>query len=106
MPDGYTHDPEAFDSDGEYGPGTDSDEDPAEHARGAHPESADREFDWRGWTLVGAIFVSFLVVPGIIYLYPRVGPMFGLTFWDAYLALPMIPAVILGILAVWATTRP
>jgi hypothetical protein len=32
--------------------------------------------------------------------------MFGLTFYDTYLALPMIPAVVAGVLAVWATTRP
>lgn len=73
---------------------------------GAHPEAADRRFDWRGWTLVGAIFVSFLVIPGVIVLYPHVGPMLGLTFWDTYLALPLIPAVVLALLAVWATTRP
>jgi hypothetical protein len=71
-----------------------------------HPEEADREFDWRGWLLVGAIFVAFLVVPTIIYLYPRVPAMFGLTFWDTYLVLPLLPAIVLGLLAVWATTRP
>lgn len=71
-----------------------------------HPDDVDREFDWRGWTLVGAIFVAFLVVPVLIYLYPRVPSNLGLSFWDAYLVLPMIPAVILGLLAVWATTRP
>ena len=71
-----------------------------------HPDEVDREFDWRGWFLVAGIFVAFLVVPGLIYLYPRVPSTFGLTFWDAYLVLPMIPAVILGFLAVWATTRP
>ena len=105
MPDGYTHDPEAF-RDEEEGPAADPDRDPTDDDQGAHPEAVDREFDWRGWTLVGAIVVSFLVVPGIIYLYPRVSTSFGLTFWDTYLALPMIPALVLGILAVWATTRP
>lgn len=71
-----------------------------------HPDEVDREFDWRGWLLVGAVFVAFLVVPGLIYLYPRAPSNLGLSFWDAYLVLPMIPALILGILAVWATTRP
>lgn len=70
------------------------------------PDERDRTFDWRGWMLVGAIFVAFLVIPGLIYLYPRVPSTFGLSFWDTYLVLPMIPAVVLGILAVWATTRP
>ena len=108
MSDGYTHDPEAFDGESTgAGEGTsDPDGDPTADAQGAHPEAVDREFDWRGWALVGAVFVAFLLVPGVIYLYPRVGPMFGLTFYDTYLALPMIPAVVLGVLAVWATTRP
>lgn len=71
-----------------------------------HPDEADREFDWRGWSLVGATFVAFVVVPGVIYLYPHAPSTVGLSFWDTYLVLPMIPAVILGLLAVWATTRP
>ncbi|MDR9380181.1 MAG: hypothetical protein RI560_00705 [Natronomonas sp.] len=71
-----------------------------------HPDAVDREFDWRGWALVGAIFVAFVAVPGIIYLYPHAPSIVGLSFWDTYLVLPMIPAVILGLLAVWATTRP
>ena len=71
-----------------------------------HPDELDRAFDWRGWTLVAAVVVAFLAVPGIIYLYPRAPSAVGLTFWDTYLVLPMIPAVVLGLLAVWATTRP
>lgn len=71
-----------------------------------HPDAVDREFDWRGWSLVGAVFVAFVVVPGVIYLYPHAPSAVGLSFWDTYLVLPMIPAVILGLLAVWATTRP
>ena len=110
MSDGYTHDPDAIDGDGPgVGDGSgaaDPESDPTTDEQGAHPEGVDREFDWRGWTLVAAIVVAFLVVPGLIYLYPRVGSAMGLTFWDTYLALPMIPAILLGILAVWATTRP
>jgi hypothetical protein len=71
-----------------------------------HPDDLDRSFDWRGWTLVAAVVVAFVVVPGFIYLYPRMPSAVGLTFWDTYLVLPMIPAVVLGLLAVWATTRP
>ncbi|MFO7927232.1 MAG: hypothetical protein ACQET5_01340 [Halobacteriota archaeon] len=71
-----------------------------------HPEAVDRTFDWRGWSLVGAIFVAFLLVPGLIYLYPHAPSNVGLSFWDTYLVLPMIPAIVLGLLAVWATTRP
>ncbi len=86
--------------------GAGSDDDRTDETGVVHPEAVEREFDWRGWLLVAAIFVAFLVVPGLIYLYPRVPSNFGLSFWDAYLVLPMIPAVILGLLAVWATTRP
>lgn len=75
-------------------------------ATAVHPASADREFDWRGWVLVVAIAVCFLAIPAVIYLYPYVGSRLGLTFYDTYLALPMVPAVVLALLAVWATTRP
>ena len=71
-----------------------------------HPDELERSFDWRGWALVAAVLVAFLVVPGFIYLYPRMPSSIGLTFWDTYLVLPMIPAIVLGLLAVWATTRP
>ena len=111
MSDGYTHEPETLDGDGpgvggESGDAADPGSDPTTDEQGAHPDGVDREFDWRGWTLVAAIVVSFLVVPGVIYLYPHVGSALGLTFWDTYLALPMVPAILLGVLAVWATTRP
>jgi hypothetical protein len=65
-----------------------------------------RSFDWRGWLLVGAIAVCFLVIPGVILAYPYVGRQLGVPFYHTYLALPMIPAVVLAVLAVWATTRP
>ncbi|MFQ3319451.1 MAG: hypothetical protein ACI8UR_002034 [Natronomonas sp.] len=102
MSDSYSGDAEALDDadDSESRQTTPDDE------VTVHPDEADREFDYRGWALVGAIFLAFLVIPGIIFLYPHVGPMLGLTFWDTYLALPMVPAILLGILAVWATTRP
>lgn len=85
---------------------TESDGTSEDDRMAVHPDEVDREFDYRGWTLVVAVFVAFIAIPGIIFLYPHVGPMFGLTFWDTYLALPMIPAIVLGVLAVWATTRP
>jgi hypothetical protein len=124
MCDGYTHGPDAFD-DGERGdtdvdaagpvaadahgrqgrPGSaaahDRDDDPA-----ARRTPAERTFDWRGWVLVAAIAVCFLLVPGVILAYPHVGHRLGLSFYHTYLALPMIPAVVLAILAVWATARP
>lgn len=83
-------------------PGTDH----AGASETVHPDAVDREFDWRGWSLVVAIFVAFLFIPGVIYLYPHAPSSIGLSFWNTYLVLPMIPAVVLGLLAIWATTRP
>jgi len=65
-------------------------------------------FDWRGWLLVGAIVVCFLVVPGVILYLPQAEGFIaslGLTLRDAYLVLPLIPALGLGVLAVWAAVR-
>ena len=67
---------------------------------------AERTFDWRGRVLVAAIAICFLLVPGVILAYPYVGHRLGLSFYHTYLALPMIPAIVLAILAVWATARP
>lgn len=112
MSDGYVHDPESVEETDSESTETDdldsveTEDGDTDGMESVHPDAVDREFDWRGWTLVGMIFVAFIVVPGIIFTYPHVGPMFGLTFWDTYLALPMIPALILGVMAVWATTRP
>lgn len=66
------------------------------------------EFDWRGWTLVGIILVSFLIIPAAI-LYLQQAQEFvtslGLSLRQAYLVLPMIPAILLGITAIWAAVR-
>jgi hypothetical protein len=65
-------------------------------------------FDWRGWVLVAIVVVSFLLVPGAILVLPYAQSFvesLGLTFRAAYLALPMIPALLLGATAVWAAVR-
>jgi len=67
-----------------------------------HPATADREFDWRGWTLVGVIVFAFLAAPTLIYLVPPGAE--GYRF--ALLIVPLAPAILLAITAVWATTRP
>jgi hypothetical protein len=53
--------------------------------------------DYRGWALVAAVVVAFLVVPGLIL----VGPP-ALPYEAALLALPVVPAALLGAVAVWA----
>lgn len=73
---------------------------------GADSDESTRTFGRRGWVLVGAIVVSFFVIPGILVAYPNVGPVFGLGFQQTYLVLPLIPAVLLAFVAVWATAWP
>ncbi|RQG88786.1 hypothetical protein EA462_10285 [Natrarchaeobius halalkaliphilus] len=97
---GYVHDPSAF-SDGERRDGSAESDDSEWTDEPIHPDSADREFDWRGWILVGVIVFAFIVSPVAILLWP---PDVGYLF--ALLILPLVPAVLLAVTAVWATTRP
>lgn len=60
----------------------------------------------RGWALVGVVVTCFLVIPGIIYLRPAAPGQLGLPFLVAMLALPMVPAVVLGLTAVWSMRGP
>lgn len=62
-------------------------------------------FDWRGWLLVGIILVSFVLIPIAILYIPAAGAVLaamGVSWRQAYLVLPLIPAVLLGATAVWA----
>ncbi|GAB3417789.1 hypothetical protein GCM10027435_16910 [Haloparvum alkalitolerans] len=59
-------------------------------------------FGRAGWVLTATLLVCVLVIPGIIYVYPYVLGSFGLTFFGTYLALPLVPAVLLGLVAVWS----
>lgn len=70
-------------------------------AAGAHPEAVDRSMGWRGWVLVATLAFSLLGAPALILWRPP-----GLPYWAALLALPMLPAILLGAVGVWATTRP
>ncbi len=67
-------------------------------------EPAADGFGRRGWALTAALFTCVLVIPGIIYVYPYAAGSFGLTFFGTYLVLPLIPAVLLGLIAVWSMT--
>ena len=69
-----------------------------------HSEPEPTGFGAQGWILVAAVVSCFLVIPGAIYLFPTVLPGFGLGFLATFLALPLIPAVILGLVAVWSMT--
>ena len=94
---GYVHDPSAFDDDGARAESVDDNWDDGP----VHPEQVDREFDWRGWVVVGMIVVAFLIAPIAITLWPP-----GVGYRFALLILPLVPAFFLAVTAVWATTRP
>lgn len=96
---GYVHDPEAFRE-----ATTDDASRKATAIDDRNSESNEREFGRRGWTLVAMLFVAFVLVPVAILYLPHARPViaaFGLTFRDAYLVLPLVPALVLGALAVW-----
>ncbi|NLV14987.1 hypothetical protein [Haloarcula argentinensis] len=96
---GYVHRPDTEPQSADT-PRTDSETD-AEAADGP-------EFGTSGWILVGMIGVAFLFVPGAILLLPSAQSVissFGLTLRDAYLTLPLVPAFVLGALAVWSAVR-
>ncbi|GAB3033612.1 hypothetical protein [Natronobiforma cellulositropha] len=99
---GYVHEPGAFDADGNrVETGDDESEDADWLESPTNPESVDREFGWRGWVLVGVILVAFVGSPLAILLWPPT-----LNYWVALLVLPLVPAVLLALTAVWATMRP
>ncbi|QSG04158.1 hypothetical protein [Natranaeroarchaeum sulfidigenes] len=92
----YTHDPATFDEDGDR---VDAEGDGGDEP--THPAAVDREFDWRGWVLIGVMALALVVAPLVVYLRPPVLP-----FWVSLVVMPLIPALLLGVVAVWATTRP
>jgi hypothetical protein len=61
-------------------------------------------FGTRGWGLVAVLVLCTLVVPGIIYLDPSVFASVGIPYTVALLVLPLLPAGILGLTAVWSMT--
>jgi hypothetical protein len=68
---------------------------------GGEGAAGEDDFGTAGWLLVAAVFVAFVVVPVLIAVRPP-----GLPFRVAYLVLPLVPAVLLALLAVWVTARP
>lgn len=103
---GYVHDPSAFDgSEATDSTGGGDDGDGPRTTRAYHPEVPQSEaFGAKGWVLVAAIVVAFVVVPVALLLVPYSDPVLrslGLTWRDAYLTLPLVPAMVLATLAVW-----
>jgi cytochrome b subunit of formate dehydrogenase len=94
---GYVHVPDSDGAAGEAASGTDARD-------AAAGEPAADGFGRKGWALTAVLFTCALVIPGIIYVYPYAAGWFGLPFFATYLALPLIPAVLLGLVAVWSMT--
>lgn len=104
-----TPDPAASDSETatDGGPPADIGEQDRQTGRPKQVAPAD-DIDWRGWLLVAVVFVSFLVIPGMVLYIPEAQGFInslGLSTRRVYVALPMVPAIILGVTAVWASLR-
>jgi hypothetical protein len=68
---------------------------------GSGPDPAEEDGNARReWLLVAAVVVATLVVPGLIYLRPP-----ALPFRLAFLVLPLVPAVLLGAVAVYVAVE-
>lgn len=77
----------------------------------AGPADGREEFGLRGWLLVAVLLVALVVVPVFVLFIPSSRPLIaalGLTLRDAYLVLPLVPALVLGAVAVWTalSNRP
>lgn len=95
---GYVHDPESFGEHATEKPRTSK----------AYLNQADgpdeQEFGRKGWMLVVTLVIAFIIVPATILYLPQARPAIaslGLTYRDAYLVLPLLPALLLGAMAVW-----
>jgi len=96
---GYVHRPD----DGTVAGGTAGGDGPAAAAEGSEPGAPEPGgFGSRGWVLVGVLVVCTLVIPGVIYVRPGVLSAVGIPYIASLLVLPLLPAVVLGLTAVWA----
>lgn len=71
-------------------------------------ETEEQSFGWRGWVVVGVLVLSFLVVPWALILLPTAqGTVAGLgmSWRDTYLVVPLLPALLLGLVGVWTALR-
>ena len=98
--DTYTHRPGNVEGDRDESDHNGRGPDDAVADPAAPVERGHEEWDWRGWVLVGVIALCFLVIPAAILVLPPVRP-----FKFAYLVLPLIPAFLLGAVAVWSAQR-
>jgi hypothetical protein len=69
---------------------------------GSAPDDEPTDLGWAGWVLVAAVLLAVLVIPLSVYLWPAGGSVLGAHYRTAMLVLPMLPAVVLGVVAVWS----
>jgi hypothetical protein len=63
---------------------------------------------WLGWLLVAVIGLVLLVVPAVLLLLPESPGALewtGLGLRGAYLVIPLVAAMLFGLVAVWAAVR-
>jgi hypothetical protein len=79
----------------------------AQTGRPEQLETPDR-IDRSGWLLVALVVLCFLVIPLFVLYIPEahwlIGRL-GFSQRQAYIVFPMLPAVLLGLTAVWVTIR-
>ena len=83
---------------------SDESDDKYVHRPATSSSESNREFGWRGWVLVGALVVSFLIVPWALILLSSARDAVaavGLPWRETFLVVPLIPALGLGVLGVW-----
>lgn len=108
---GYVHEPDSVTAETDAEAKDDAGEEPAATAEASTAAAAESTagdtpsgFGRQGWVLVVAVIICFLIIPGIIYLRPTAPAELGWTFFMTFLVLPFIPAVGLGLIAVWSMT--
>lgn len=60
-----------------------------------------------GWLVVAVLFLSAIVAPLLLYWAGQTGDLqaLGLGFKDTYLAIPMLPAILLGAIGIWTALK-
>lgn len=68
-------------------------------------DEREESLGWRGWVVVAALVGALIVAPWALILVPGIqdgAGALGLGYRDTYLVLPLLPALGLGALGVWA----
>jgi len=77
---------------------------------GNSPEQTPPETDssFGSWLVLGALAIALVVIPWSLIVLPSARGLIGLVGFslrDAYLVVPLVPAVGLGLLGVWTALR-